>query len=114
MREGPLKFQIRNELFDYDRIQISMAFRQTRTNDLYVAQPIKFVGIPQGHTPPEPAIHLEREEAQLLMDQLWDVGLRPSEGTGSAGSMAAVQRHLEDMRTLVFEKTVVHGKAESK
>jgi hypothetical protein len=37
------------------------------------------------------------------MDQLWQCGLRPSEGTGSAGSLAATQRHLEDMRALVFQ-----------
>lgn len=42
-------------------------------------------------------------EAQNLMDALWDAGLRPSEGSGSAGAMAATQRHLDDMRKLVFK-----------
>lgn len=42
------------------------------------------------------------EEAQRMMDELWRVGVRPSAEEGSAGAMAAVQRHLEDMRTLVF------------
>lgn len=49
----------------------------------------------------QPAFTLRMEEAQRLMDQLWDCGLRPTEGTGSAGAMAATQRHLEDMRKLV-------------
>ncbi len=49
-----------------------------------------------------PTFSLEREMAQSLMDQLWACGLRPSEGSGSAGALAATQRHLEDMRTLVF------------
>jgi hypothetical protein len=37
------------------------------------------------------------------MDELWHAGIRPTEGAGSAGAMAATQRHLEDMRTLVFQ-----------
>jgi hypothetical protein len=52
---------------------------------------------------PEPTFVLRPEEAQALMDSLWTCGLRPSEGSGSAGAMAATQKHLEDMRTLVFK-----------
>ena len=52
----------------------------------------------------DPTLYLRREEAQDLMDSLWDCGLRPSEGTGSAGALVATQKHLEDMRKLVFEK----------
>ena len=51
-----------------------------------------------------PFINLHTEEAQALMDELWRCGLRPTEGSGSAGAMAATQKHLEDMRTLVFSK----------
>jgi len=50
-----------------------------------------------------PALVLDKTKAQQLMDDLWTCGLRPSEGTGSAGALAAVTRHLEDMRTLVFK-----------
>ena len=50
----------------------------------------------------EPTISLRFEEAQRLMDELWECGLRPTEGSGSAGQLAAVQRHLEDMRRLTF------------
>jgi hypothetical protein len=49
-------------------------------------------------------LQLHQDDAQRLMDELWHVGLRPSEGTGSAGAMAAVQAHLQDMRKLVFEE----------
>jgi hypothetical protein len=37
------------------------------------------------------------------MDALWSIGTRPTEGTGSAGAMAATVKHLEDMRKLVFD-----------
>ena len=40
--------------------------------------------------------------AQILMDELWRCGIRPTEGTGSAGSLAATERHLEDMRAIAF------------
>lgn len=51
-----------------------------------------------------PFLSIELNEAQMLMNDLWDCGLRPSEGTGSAGAMKAVQNHLEDMRKIVFKK----------
>lgn len=52
----------------------------------------------------EPSLSLEPEAAQTLMDDLWNCGIRPTEGTGSAGALAATQRHLEDMRKLVFNE----------
>ncbi len=51
----------------------------------------------------EPTFSLEMEAAQTLMDDLWNAGIRPTEGAGSAGAMRATERHLEDMRTLVFK-----------
>lgn len=51
----------------------------------------------------EPSFRMETEVAQTLMDDLWNCGLRPTEGSGSAGSLRATERHLEDMRKLVFE-----------
>lgn len=52
----------------------------------------------------EPTFELQTEVAQKLMDELWRCGLRPTEGTGSAGALAAVERHLKDLQRLVFEK----------
>ena len=53
---------------------------------------------------PEDTLRVSPTAAQEMMDGLWSCGIRPSEGTGSAGAMAATQKHLEDMRTLVFKK----------
>lgn len=52
---------------------------------------------------PPPLLQLRPEQAQLLMDDLWRCGLRPSEGSGSAGALAATQAHLKDMQTLTFK-----------
>jgi hypothetical protein len=43
-------------------------------------------------------LELPDEAAQQLMDELWQCGIRPSEGTGSAGSLKATQDHLESMK----------------
>ena len=46
-----------------------------------------------------PDARLRPEAAQRLMDDLWNCGLRPSAGRGSAGQLEAVQGHLEDLQT---------------
>jgi len=52
---------------------------------------------------PPAAMRLLDEQAQELIDKLWMAGYRPTEGKGSAGVLAATERHLADMRRLVFE-----------
>jgi len=56
------------------------------------------------YTVPPPTITMSKQEAQVLMDSLWDSGIRPTEGAGSAGSLAATQKHLQDMRKIVFKQ----------
>lgn len=51
-----------------------------------------------------PTFKLDMDAAQCLMDDLWNCGLRPTEGTGSAGALKAVENHLQDMRKLLFKK----------
>ncbi len=48
------------------------------------------------------AMSLSDLEAQALMDRLWSAGLRPSEGSGSSGALAATERPLAGMQKLVF------------
>lgn len=50
----------------------------------------------------QPAFKLFQEDAQRFMDELWDCGLRPTAGAGSAGQLSSTLKHLEDMRALVF------------
>lgn len=50
-----------------------------------------------------PSFRVNEEAAQSLMDGLWRAGLRPTEGSGSAGSLAATQDHLKDMRRIAFQ-----------
>ena len=52
-------------------------------------------------------LEIESEQCQKLIDELWDCGFRPSEGSGSAGQLESVKRHLEDMRAIAFKKSGV-------
>lgn len=54
-----------------------------------------------------PTFKLEMTEAQSAMDRLWQCGIRPTEGRGSAGSLEATEGHLKDMRAIVFDKLKV-------
>ncbi|NBW23759.1 MAG: hypothetical protein EBR82_89020 [Caulobacteraceae bacterium] len=51
----------------------------------------------------EPTVRISINEAQTLMDDLWNCGLRPTEGTGSAGAMKAVESHVNDLRKIAFK-----------
>ena len=48
----------------------------------------------------EPTFRLQDGEAQQFMDELWSQGVRPSNGAGSTGQLAATEKHLEDMRSM--------------
>jgi hypothetical protein len=47
---------------------------------------------------------LTKDECIGLMDQLWDLGIRPSNSVGDIGTIEAIKYHLEDFRKLVFKK----------
>lgn len=104
MRDGdilPLEFMARREDFDQG---VALYLRQrTVAQGALFAQRLTMVKL-QPNERAQPFATLQIHEAQKLMDELWQCGLRPSEGTGSAGQLAATQRHLEDMRTLVLER----------
>lgn len=52
----------------------------------------------------EPTFRLSREASQILMDDLWASGIRPSEALYPQGALKAMQAHLKDLQRLVFEK----------
>ena len=85
-------------------MQVLISYNEPRSGGFFVAEPLTFR--PLGEDEIErPQFDLNNSDAQSLMDQLWQCGLRPTEGTGSAGAMAATQAHLADLRRLVFDDT---------
>jgi len=67
-----------------------------------IAQPIVFEERPNG-APVEPFMFIRQDTVQKLMDNLWDMGFRPSKEYGGAGALGAMKEHLEDLRKLVFK-----------
>jgi hypothetical protein len=84
--------------------EIELMLWDAASDGRYVGR-VQYTKIDDGALIGAPSVVLVNTRAQQLMDELWQCGLRPSEGTGSAGSLAATERHLNDMRRLVFEKT---------
>jgi hypothetical protein len=101
--EGKTHIAARRALFS-NKIELSMVIAEV--NDaakvrLSAAKHVEMSHVDEGAVV-DPFMVMSLETAQLLMDELWNCGLRPSEGTGSAGSLAATERHLKDMKTIAF------------
>lgn len=90
---------VRREPFRGNTVDIMLVQRGQTASA--VAEPLTFREVAVGELPP-PTASLQPEEAQQLMDELWRAGLRPTEGTGSAGSLAATERHLKDMQAIAM------------
>ncbi len=99
MNKGP---EIRAFRVGVRRQGISIFIEEDRKDALYIAKPLEYEKHELYATDPPVTTTLSPTAAQQLIDDLWDCGLRPSEGSGSAGQLAAVERHLKDMQTLVF------------
>lgn len=71
------------------------------TTQVVTSMNFKHIGSDEA-APDEAPLTLLPSQAQELMDCLWQCGLRPTEGTGSAGSLAATERHLKDMQRIAM------------
>jgi hypothetical protein len=65
---------------------------------------ILFEEVSPGVGGPGPAFRLTPEDAQILMNSLWECGLRPLAAAGSAGQLDATRAHLADMRLIALTK----------
>lgn len=99
-----MKKEFRIDRSDAFQRVFRLAIRATNDGRYSYAQPLVYSEKAEGQIL-EPVVELIGEEAQQLMDELWSAGLRPTEGAGSAGSLAATERHLKDMRTLLGHST---------
>ena len=71
------------------------------------AQPAMFKTVEEGQAWSAPFMTIGKEEAQSLIDELWHIGFRPERGQMSVGQIAATEKHLEDMRHIVFNQLKV-------
>ena len=103
IRDGdilPLEFMARRNDWS-EGISLYMRRRTVGFGD-ELAAPVTMVRHEPGTMVVEPMCRVSIQQAQQLMDELWQCGLRPSEGSGSAGSLAATERHLKDMQAIAM------------
>ena len=65
-----------------------------------VGQPIEFTPIDEGEWH-GPAAELEYDEAVQLMNELWRVGIRPTDQLSTSGEKEAMAEHIKDLRKVL-------------
>jgi hypothetical protein len=102
--EGELLVRARLEDISYgaDHIRLYACLKKQNMRFKPEGQ-LKFIEAKRGEIS-EPFLIIGIQEAQGLMDELWSCGLRPSEGSGSAGALKKTENHLSDMRKIAFHK----------
>ena len=104
MIDNRLRFSVQAD--PWKRFALSlyvMKLGDARQDSWHVATGFTFTEIPRGGDAPVCAA-LEREEAQLLANALWDAGIRPEQSLQGQGMFEAQRRHLEDMRAIVSQQ----------
>jgi len=96
----------RSSIFS-DKIQLHLAHR-FETGSIGIPRPLEMNLFDPDQTsciPEQPLFSFYPTEAQHLMDELWNLGIRPTEGHGSTGQLAATEKHLAHV-TGLLEKTL--------
>jgi len=98
--DKPINLQIRAQAAPWYK-GIELAFLSGRPDSRPLAATLTFAPIDDGFN--VPTLFIPYQEAQLLMDDLWASGIRPTEAAGSAGALSATRAHLDDMRKIAFD-----------
>jgi hypothetical protein len=105
VRERSLR--VRAPIEAHDQIDFYLFEDDSLARTRHVGDGLVMRPISEGAYITGPTFSMRAEESQRLMDELWSIGLRPLEAAGTAGSLAATTKHLEDMRALAFSKLEV-------
>ncbi len=98
---GRLQVGAFREPASYKNISFYMRLKNEQTGIIStLAEPLAFVEEDSAvYTPP--VFVLYETDAQSLMEDLWNMGLRPSQLEDYVGELKATKRHLQDYRNLV-------------
>ena len=85
-------------------ISLYVACRENvKSSKLSVVTGLQLAPAKDGEVSSVPIFRLDPKDAQALMDELYQAGVRPSEGIGAPGQFEAMKAHLSDLRRLVFK-----------
>lgn len=75
-----------------------------RSGNHYIVKPVELNSEPHDVQGPmaDPTLNISHEEAQNLIDGLWDIGIRPSRYHGS-GETESMGKHINDLRKVAFK-----------
>lgn len=112
MNTVPFQFRVQRDLsFGPDTYRVHL---YARMPDGRIAIPEAAVTMrilePEDTTRSEPVLNVGKEALQALIDELWHLGIRPTEGHGSTGQIAATEKHLDHTTHLLDQtlKTVLN------
>lgn len=88
----------RNSIFD--SYSVNIFERIEGTNKISIVKDIVFEEVEVG-TYPNSSLMISTENAQYILDQLWNNGLRPSYGHDDKGVVSAKSEHITDLRGYV-------------
>lgn len=108
MKDDPMKLEVMCQRATWRNDIELLVIQRFDDGTVAVGRPITMERIDVGAIT-DPTVTLKYDMAQMLIDELWRCGLRPSEGTGSAGSLAATERHLKDMQRIAMGLLHSHG-----
>jgi hypothetical protein len=85
--------------WSFDSFRVRVAQENDR-GEFSVMQEATFAPLPRGHFAPE-SFSLDDQGAQEIMNELWRLGVRPTDATGSTGHLRAVENHNKDLKEIV-------------
>lgn len=97
------KFHISRDDYMYVGCKLNMAEDQGSHFGVLQLDRIEIVSHPKGEIKSSSPLSLTDDEAQDLLQALWNAGYRPNNGESSIAHINALNYHLEDMRKLVFK-----------
>jgi hypothetical protein len=107
MHSRNLKMLIHRDPWQKDYGVLLVADRPDGSHDISTSITMEHVPLEkQGMCMTVPTFHLSPDHAQQLFEELWKAGIRPLDGSGNPGHIGALERHLHDMRALVFKTDV--------
>ena len=97
-----LKFHARRPIWLGDRVHLHV-LTHTQSGKSAIATNMTFDELsPNESVSSCPVMDMSFDEAQSLMNELWECGVRPAGAAGSMGQLTAVNAHLQDMRKIAF------------
>ena len=81
-----------------------LAIKTTQSGRFFIETTFNLLPIEDNIIVPSPTLAMYAEEAQTLLDAMWNSGLRPRDGTGGLAHTNAQAAHIADLRAIVMKK----------